>query len=360
MSKNQQLADILATAQYNNLDASGNLNFSGAGQRIKAPFGGALANRLAFQNNSADAATLVASIPSGSATNANFMATNSSDISNGSYLSLDANSSVNSIISGTLGSGSALPLGFSVGGSERLRIDTAGNVTLATSPAQFDNTTKVATTAFVKQALGQYRGDYQNITANKIFSQADAGILYSLEAPSLSITIPLSSTCVPGTTFLIRKRTGANAAGTISGADFQTINFVPTTAMLYTIVNINSAGWIVLEQSDSDSFGASLTGAGYQKLPSGLIAQWGIWSNSGTTLTSYPVNITFPIAFPTNCFIVTTSVGVQSFDYDISTYRDYKQSVSIGMPTTAGFEGQIFLDNAIADGRIVQWLAIGH
>jgi hypothetical protein len=41
---------------------------------------------------------------------------------------------------------------------------------------------------------------------------------------------------------------------------------------------------------------------GYQKLPGGLIVQWGVGQVSSTT-----VEITFPIAFPTACFGVTNT-----------------------------------------------------
>lgn len=46
----------------------------------------------------------------------------------------------------------------------------------------------------------------------------------------------------------------------------------------------------------SQEFSVSLAGSGYQKLPSGLIVQWGAVSTSA----SADVTLTFPIAFPTS------------------------------------------------------------
>jgi len=52
-------------------------------------------------------------------------------------------------------------------------------------------------------------------------------------------------------------------------------------------------------QKFADEFVALLSGNGYQKLPSGLIIQWGDVTSASTAGTLF----TFPIAFPTSCFI---------------------------------------------------------
>lgn len=54
----------------------------------------------------------------------------------------------------------------------------------------------------------------------------------------------------------------------------------------------------------SDSFGSSRAVNGYQKLPTGLIIQWGQNSTSASGYTP----ITFPIAFPGVCYNVVGSV----------------------------------------------------
>ena len=53
-------------------------------------------------------------------------------------------------------------------------------------------------------------------------------------------------------------------------------------------------------QKFADEFGASLAEAGYQKLPSGLIIQWGVISylaSSGSVGTTASLPIAFPTAF---------------------------------------------------------------
>lgn len=58
---------------------------------------------------------------------------------------------------------------------------------------------------------------------------------------------------------------------------------------------------------DMNSFTAVRSSTGYQKLPSGLIFQWGA-GLAGTGSTANSGNtINFPIAFPSQCFQVVTS-----------------------------------------------------
>lgn len=64
----------------------------------------------------------------------------------------------------------------------------------------------------------------------------------------------------------------------------------------------NRSTQIATMQKFADEFGASLSTNGYQKLPSGLIIQWG----TGTTVPANGTSTTtFPIAFPNSCFYVT-------------------------------------------------------
>lgn len=67
---------------------------------------------------------------------------------------------------------------------------------------------------------------------------------------------------------------------------------------------------IATMQKFADEFVASVTGNGYQKLPSGLIIQWG---GAGVIPGPGGGNITFPVAFPNACFAVfATAAGLPS------------------------------------------------
>ncbi|EPV5920779.1 gp53-like domain-containing protein [Escherichia coli] len=58
---------------------------------------------------------------------------------------------------------------------------------------------------------------------------------------------------------------------------------------------------------DMSSFSGSIASKGYQKLPGGLIIQWGV-GDAGTGYVGSTGNeMNFPIAFPSQCFQVVTS-----------------------------------------------------
>ena len=118
-------------------DVGGNINFTGTARRITGDFSNAtVANRAMFQTSTANGNTVVSTLPSGSGTTSGFRAYGSDNLLNG--VSADLIASISSgdvrLISNVYGTGAYLPLAFYTGGSERMRIDTSGNV-LVTSPA---------------------------------------------------------------------------------------------------------------------------------------------------------------------------------------------------------------------------------
>jgi hypothetical protein len=118
-----------AAGTFTSVSDSGNLAFTGTGNRITGDFTNAtFANRVAFQTSSANTATTVLALPSGSGTTASWDAYNNSDPTNSSYLGLSALSAEVRISSTIRGTGTFLPMTFFTGGAERVRIDTSGNV----------------------------------------------------------------------------------------------------------------------------------------------------------------------------------------------------------------------------------------
>jgi hypothetical protein len=113
--------------------ATGNLTFSGTGQRITGDFSNAtIANRLAFQSSTVNGNTNVYFIPNGTATTAGITYFNSSNISNSSYGSVTITSSSMTINSTYLGTGTYLPITFNTGGSEQVRIGATTGTDLGT------------------------------------------------------------------------------------------------------------------------------------------------------------------------------------------------------------------------------------
>lgn len=90
-------------------------------------------------------------------------------------------------------------------------------------------------------------------------------------------------------------------------------------------------------------FGSSLGVGGYQKLPSGMIIQWGT-----TTTTTSGSTVTFPIAFPNVAYGVTaTSLNSSAI---FATYQNL---------TTSGLTMQAWTTSAVQIAATVTWIAIG-
>jgi len=108
--------------------------------RIRADFSAALADRTMLQSSVTNGNTLVRAIPNGTGTLATFQVGSSNDPANQSVLGIQCVSgetaSINSFANGT---GTVLPLVFSVGASERARIDTSGFFMVGRSSPQNNN-----------------------------------------------------------------------------------------------------------------------------------------------------------------------------------------------------------------------------
>lgn len=112
-------------------DVDGNINFTGTGRRITGDFSnGTVASRVMFQTSTVNGNTVVSTLPNGSSTISGFRAYGSDNLLNG--ISADFIASIAAgdvrLISNAYGSGAYLPMAFYTGGSERMRIDTSGNV----------------------------------------------------------------------------------------------------------------------------------------------------------------------------------------------------------------------------------------
>ena len=112
------------------IDDSGNLNLTGTGKRITGDFSNAtVTNRVAFQTSTLNGNTIVSVVPNGTAQSSFSSVYNNSDGNNSSFIQISARPTTVSIDSSATGTGSILPMVFSTGGVERMRIDAAaGNV----------------------------------------------------------------------------------------------------------------------------------------------------------------------------------------------------------------------------------------
>jgi hypothetical protein len=116
--------------------STGNLTFSGTAQRILGDFSNAtVANRLTFQTSTTNGNTVVGLIPNGTSLISNVNVYANSDPANTSFTQLGVSGSAGeSFVAATrTGTGTYLPMTFYTGGSERVRVDTSGNVGIGTA-----------------------------------------------------------------------------------------------------------------------------------------------------------------------------------------------------------------------------------
>ena len=100
---------------------------------------------------------------------------------------------------------------------------------------------------------------------------------------------------------------------------------------------------------DMSNFAGSLGFSGYQKLPSGLIIQWGAFNVNGTSGAVGTIDVTFPITFPSTVrtvqALMSTNDPSQRFTgFDIGNTNATKVRFTYVTPTSNG----------------IYWSAIGY
>lgn len=197
-------------------------------------------------------------------------------------------------------------------------------------------------------ALQNITGSYGALNSTAIgqnFSGAYAG------SGSLAFPVGTGSTTVGSTTLSFDASRVARTA-----AETRPHN----VAVLYcmkaygALVNTSTAnmGNVLTELSNCTKltqFGSALTGNGYQKLPSGLIIQWGSIQTAANGIGS----VTFPIAFPTA--VNNVVVSYQAAASGGATAANFYS------PTVSGVNVYTFITNtAAAASFAVMWMAIGY
>ena len=231
-----------------------------------------------------------------------------------------------------------------------------GNPTAPTA-VQFDNDTSLATTAFVQRSLGSFSGkeaytDNINLTATSV----GKWILLGATSYGKTISLPDLSTIPDGATLSfynwnhdigIAARPGQSITSNVNA-----LSMILKSGESITLVKENDLVWNIVGGSGqlpySNLFARSLSGNGYQKLPGGLIIQWGNvveWqTNGGYTAYSYPIR------FPNNCFICIGNRGAPGENALMNVGK------AGGDP-----QGQFIVQNwGPSSGELVNWFAVGN
>lgn len=229
-----------------------------------------------------------------------------------------------------------------------------------TTPPQFDSTTKLATTAFVQRALGSKAASAVYTATSVTLSSSDIGKLVQYNGTANStFTLPPAAATPDGSEITIRNTSNFNVTvipaageniGYNSGISTDLGTIVLGNGDTLTLSSIGSGiSWRAIGGSAllkfQGVFNYSLTSNGYQKLPSGLIVQWG--AAGGVTSTGQVV--TYPIAFPNALLAVTATPSFSN-----ATVSCYAATYSTGTPKTS-------IGISVNTGNVaVGWIAIGY
>lgn len=140
----------------------------------------------------------------------------------------------NALVGGELVANGEATFRFNAALNAWIIMESAGGVHHSVTPAQFDNSSKTATTAFVQRALGNFSG-VQIYNASQVITAAQAGELIEFNGAAVAtFTIPNPSTVVVGGSYTINNYGTANLTVTTAGgvATFNPWTGTPTSIVI--------------------------------------------------------------------------------------------------------------------------------
>jgi hypothetical protein len=193
-----------------------------------------------------------------------------------------------------------------------------GNPT-APTPSQFDADTSLATTAFVQRALGN-RQSLIGVSGSYKVVPADMGkIIYIQGIDGAALILPPANSVLLGSSIAVlnlnaggvtigRPSTGAGSTDLIQYGIGSAESSSIGQGEFLELISDGSAQWFPAARTTGlgllPSFASVRSQNGYQKLPSGLIMQWGL-ASAGTDANG--AIISFPVVFPNLALIVVAS-----------------------------------------------------
>ena len=187
-----------------------------------------------------------------------------------------------------------------------------------------------------------YAGNADFIPADGVTKIEDVTDIYTVVSNAQNVTAVISDTVVLATKEDVDSAVAQHNEDTQAHQDIRTsIENLDATKANADLSNITSLGNILNldgtgSRLDADlvrglpaDFSANLGSAGYQKLPSGLIIQWGKvdWQNTNSNEKSViTVDIALPVAFPNTCLC---AVATNAFPDDGLESTEHTLAVSI-------------------------------
>lgn len=178
----------------------------------------------------------------------------------------------------------------------------------APTVSQFDSSNSLASTAFVKASGFQFSEWLSFLSAGTVIPPSACGkAIQVILATSGNLTLPNAASVSNGSA-LYFINTSSNTTATLqrAGSDSIAMPRIATSMALapgddLVLISNGVNSWFAVSgtarMGAANAFSAGLSANGYQKLPSGLMLQWGLV----TTGTNGVGSLLFPTAFPTAC-----------------------------------------------------------
>ena len=363
------------TTTVTNLSASsitdsGNLTFTGTGNRITGDFSNAtIANRVLLQSSTSNGQTSVGLIPNGTSTQTQLIAFNSTDPANSSYIQTLVSATEARINSGQLGTGTNLPMTFYTGGSEAMRIVSGGNVGIGTTSPQaklaVSNGGAAGLEFFVNYpggGVGTYIQSYNRSSpgyvntaydaadhsfrisgTEKMFLNSSGNLGIGTGSPNQRLQVTGSN----GTGFAGATLQNSNANVGLAGVQFSSDTTYSKSAIAQVRESPNGVGPLVFYVDSATD--AADWAAGDEKMRISAAGNVGI----GTTTTTYKTNIVYTNSAggvaETGLYLRNTSTG-NSTQMLFDGHRSYSLLVQGSFGAPAG--GFTIQDNTAGVDRL--------
>lgn len=185
---------------------------------------------------------------------------------------------------------------------------------MAPTPSQFDRDTSVATTEFVQRAIGNFSGQ-ASVNTSRALTLDMAGQIINC-GNTITVTLPTGTSEAVGATFQINNA-GSGVVTVQAGAGQNLYGVGSATARTFvlgagdtvTVAYVGGTSWYAwggIQLGASAGFAARQQLSGYQKLPSGLIFQWG----GNVTAANGNVVVTLPVEYPNAHFIALATAQI--------------------------------------------------
>ncbi|WP_339490589.1 phage tail protein [Pseudomonas rhizophila] len=226
----------------------------------------------------------------------------------------------------------------------------------ANTPPQFDNTKALATSEFVKR-MGVEWSNFISVNASTVLGNTSVGgIVSASSSTAINVTLPPTGPVGPGAMIMVLS--GGSGAVTLLASNGEQITNASSSAITLVLGQGDSAlltrltgEWRLvggsLSNKHSSQFGASLSVNGSQKLPSGLILQWGSFQCPANSTNTITLPVTFPNAFLHGYTTITDNVASVSAS-PIATL------LPLGLST---FSLRSYYS---ASAMLVSWWAVGY